>query len=293
MKRIPPLHLLVAFEAVSRLGSVTKAAEALSLTASAVSHRISKLEEMLNIELCERTRDGMRLTRPGETYANALRGVLEQMIGLSDCLSPEVEDYGLCIHTEPGFGRLWLLPRLAEFKRFCPDVHLEISAAYEPGGFFNDPADLWIYRNHVESDSLWAQRLFVEQFVPLASPDFLKKHPIKDFSGLLEVPLIYCRRNSPNWEDWFKKFGLRAPHLDWDLAVSNPGYAVQTASHGLGVVLESLQLSERYRNDGRLVEVFSQDAAIAGPGHFFVCPHSHLERSAVQCFLAWLRSVCG
>ncbi|EHP43326.1 LysR family transcriptional regulator [Cupriavidus basilensis OR16] len=39
--RVPPLHLLIAFEAAARLGSFARAAEELSVTPSAVSHRIT------------------------------------------------------------------------------------------------------------------------------------------------------------------------------------------------------------------------------------------------------------
>lgn len=44
--RVPPLHLLIAFEAAARLGSFARAAEELSVTPSAVSHRIKNLEEL-------------------------------------------------------------------------------------------------------------------------------------------------------------------------------------------------------------------------------------------------------
>ena len=49
--RVPPLHLLIAFEAAARLGSFARAAEELSVTPSAVSHRIKNLEELWGEDL--------------------------------------------------------------------------------------------------------------------------------------------------------------------------------------------------------------------------------------------------
>ena len=49
--RLPPLNGLEAFEAVARHGSFAKAADALSITPSAVSHRIAQLEWLLGVPL--------------------------------------------------------------------------------------------------------------------------------------------------------------------------------------------------------------------------------------------------
>lgn len=290
MPRIPPFHLLVAFDAVSRLGSITKAAESLHLTASAVSHRLAKLEQILDVRLCERTRDGMRLTREGKTYSASLSGALEGMIELSKCLVSPGNNNSLSIQAGPGFSRLWLMPRLADLQKACPDISLEINASFETVDFDAESVDLWVNRNHVQSDSLWIEKIFDEQFVPLASPSYLKKNPIKEFSDLLDAPLIYCTRNQPNWTDWFNRFQLQAPQQDWSLAMNHAGNTMQAASQGLGVVLESLQLSETHRKSKRLVEVFPREAAIEGPGQYLICPPKHLEHPAVQCFLSWLRS---
>ena len=47
----PPLHLLRAFSAVTRFGSVSRAAEALHLTQSAVSKQIKELHQRKNYDV--------------------------------------------------------------------------------------------------------------------------------------------------------------------------------------------------------------------------------------------------
>ena len=52
--RTPPLAALRAFEAVARLGSLSRAAAELSVTKSAVSHQLRALEADLGVTLLRR-----------------------------------------------------------------------------------------------------------------------------------------------------------------------------------------------------------------------------------------------
>ena len=61
-----PIKALIAFEATARIGSFSGAAEALSLTQSAVSQQVRKLEEFLGQALFLRRGSVTRLTAAGE-----------------------------------------------------------------------------------------------------------------------------------------------------------------------------------------------------------------------------------
>jgi len=54
MSRIPSFTTLRAFEAVARLGNMTRAAEELSVTHSAISKQVQALEEEFGIQLLRR-----------------------------------------------------------------------------------------------------------------------------------------------------------------------------------------------------------------------------------------------
>ncbi len=54
VRKLPPLNAVRAFEAAARLGSVSKAAEELRVTQSAVSHAIKSLEDWAQIDLLRR-----------------------------------------------------------------------------------------------------------------------------------------------------------------------------------------------------------------------------------------------
>ncbi len=62
--RIPPLAALRAFAAVARHGSFARAALALHVSTSAVSHQVRGLEATLGARLLTRARNGAGHTRP-------------------------------------------------------------------------------------------------------------------------------------------------------------------------------------------------------------------------------------
>jgi LysR family glycine cleavage system transcriptional activator len=64
--KLPPMNALRAFEAVSRLGSVSKAAEELCVSQGAVSQQLRNLEDHLDRELFIRTPNSFKLSEEGE-----------------------------------------------------------------------------------------------------------------------------------------------------------------------------------------------------------------------------------
>ena len=78
LAKVATLKQLSAFHTVARLGSISKAADALHLTQSAVSIQIGSIEETIGTPLLVRTGRGVRLTEAGEL----LQGYAERVIAL-------------------------------------------------------------------------------------------------------------------------------------------------------------------------------------------------------------------
>src|SRR5450432_534580 len=68
---VPPLELLVAFEASARHLSFTRAADEIALTQSAVSRQIQALEERLGVTLFRRLHRALALTEEGRSFLQA------------------------------------------------------------------------------------------------------------------------------------------------------------------------------------------------------------------------------
>lgn len=203
MASVPPLANLLAFEAVARRRSFAHAASELHLTASAISHQISRLEDQLGVRLFERSAHGVRLSAAGDAYLSRIGGALSAIVAASDDLQQGV-DNSLYVHSSPSFASLWLVPRLRAFSQACPEITLNLSAAPSHSDFTLGQADLDIRYGVPRWPDLVVEPLFEERIVPLASPAFIREHRLKRIEQLADLPLIQSNVSVVQWSDWFK-----------------------------------------------------------------------------------------
>src|ERR1700733_2910640 len=76
---LPSLNALRAFESAARNQSMTRAAEELCVTHSAISRHVAKLEDYLNAKLFERGHQQVVLTKRGAAYASRLQVLFDQI----------------------------------------------------------------------------------------------------------------------------------------------------------------------------------------------------------------------
>ena len=110
MPALPPIANLQAFEAVARRRSFALAAAELHLTASAISHQISRLESQLDIRLFERSAHGVRLSPAGEHYLLHVGAALSAIAAATDDLRQGIRN-SLYVHSAPSLASLWLPAR--------------------------------------------------------------------------------------------------------------------------------------------------------------------------------------
>ncbi|MBV6494305.1 MAG: HTH-type transcriptional regulator GltC [Turneriella sp.] len=82
------LRQLRYFHEIYLSGSITQAAENLSITQPALSQQMALLERELKVELLERSKNGVRLTRAGEIFAFYAQEIMRKVGELSDALRP-------------------------------------------------------------------------------------------------------------------------------------------------------------------------------------------------------------
>lgn len=289
MAALPPIANLQAFEAVARRRSFALAAVELHLTASAVSHQISRLESHLGIRLFERSAHGVRLSPAGEHYLLHVGTALNVIATATDALRQGIRN-SLYVHSAPSIASLWLMPRLHRFAQACPDISLNLSAAHTPSDFALGQADIDIRYGVPQWGDLVVEPLFEEAILPLASPAFIKANKLARIEQLLELPLIQSNVSIVQWSDWFGRFsGLRAPDR-FALRFDRAQMSLDAATQGLGVALESAVNAGGHLAEGKLQAPFGLDKAVRVKAHFAVYPERHAKRAAVESFLAWLHA---
>lgn len=287
MPALPPIANLQAFEAVARRRSFALAAAELHLSASAISHQITRLESQLDIRLFERSAHGVRLSPAGEHYLLHVGAALSAIATATDDLRQGIRN-SLYVHSAPSIASLWLMPRLHRFAQAYPDISLNLSAAHTPSDFALGQADIDLRYGVPDWGDLVVEPLFEEAVLPMASPAFIKKHKLKRIEQLLEVPLIQSNVSVVQWSDWFARFTrLRAPDR-FPVRFDRAQMSLDAATQGLGVALESAVNAGGHLAEGKLKAVFGMDQAIRVKAHFAVYPKRHAKRPAVEAFLSWL-----
>ncbi len=114
------LSWLRCFEATSRLGSFTQAADELCITQGAVSQQVKSLEQWTERTLILRTARGLVLTNDGKTLSLILSKSFDEMQATLDKIRPEPVGQSLILNCSPTFAMAWLTPRLGDFFAATP-----------------------------------------------------------------------------------------------------------------------------------------------------------------------------
>ena len=286
---LPPLKAVLAFEVVARLGNVSKAAEELNLTPSAVSHQIANLEVYIGRKLFERTARGLELTPAGQRYHQSLAGVLAIIASAAENARAEAIDI-LRIQAPPSFAGLWLMPRLSRFMSEHPDIQIRLSASHVHSDFSRGEVDIDIRYGLIRWwTDLHVETIFTEEILPLISPKLKEQLDLRYPEDLLMQNLIISNVNLVQWPQWFAAHGVSISPSQYALSFDRSYVSIQAAVQGLGIALESDRLAEDALGRGLLVPVFPYRKRIQVHAHHLVYPKPHAERSKVARFVSWIR----
>ncbi|RLP11487.1 LysR family transcriptional regulator [Propionibacterium australiense] len=133
--RIDPRRLEVLL-AVHREGGVVAAAAALSVSASAVSQQLARLEQEAGVAVIERTPSGAVLTPAGRALATSAERIENELEELSSVLRSFAGGATGTIRVGafPTFINAILLPSRRELARTTPGIELRIAEIEEPEG---------------------------------------------------------------------------------------------------------------------------------------------------------------
>jgi len=190
--------------AISKAGGVKKAADATGITQPALTRRIKKLEQRLQLRLFDRQAKGMRLTQAGELFLQESHKLLAHTRDFEARLSNHSLGKGgnISIGIKPGLDDAFFRKSLVEFTTKYPETSFQISIDATPvlseklkNGTIDFAVGATGYAdNHgnelVLSDELEFQPLFsipLELFVRKGHPVLLEKNIPQ---ALFNYPLV-------------------------------------------------------------------------------------------------------
>jgi DNA-binding transcriptional LysR family regulator len=198
-RRWLPLNALRAFEAAGRHLSFTAAANALSVSQSAISRHVIALEALLGTPLFERRPNQFALTEAGAALLPVVRKSFDRMeLALNDI----VHDRGarartIRVQMPTSFAHLLAVPILREFRAAYPQIVLDIESPHVIGHAPRDADAAVIYARPQVSDHV-ANLLWMERLTPLCHPDIATTADLATLlasTELLSVLLLICRQS--------------------------------------------------------------------------------------------------
>jgi LysR family glycine cleavage system transcriptional activator len=284
MSRLP-LHPLQGFVLAARLGNLSRAADALHLTVSALSHQIRVLEERVGRRLFARGPRGIVLTVEGQRLHDAVAAPFAAIERALRAHGPRREDM-LGLSLLSSFASSWLVPRLPGFLAAHPQLELSLMTGTALVDFERDlDVDAALRYGPGRWPGLQADALFDDWIAPVASPGLLARHGGKvDPAKLARLPLLDDRSN--RWRDWVARFGGEAP-TRFVAAFDDAEALHRAAASGLGVAMGRLSLARPLLEAGLLV-LLSPQRLKSDYAHYLVYPPRSADHAGLLAFRAWL-----
>lgn len=237
--KLPSLNALGAFEAAARHSSLSFAATELNVTPSAVSKHVTFLEQELGVPLFVRGHRSMRLTPEGEQLYRSLSESFAGMAAAFEAIRTSRTARTVTIGCTTAFAQLWLMPRLGNFWRAHQDIIIDQVVSDRSQDLRRSEVDLRIRYGDGKWPEETALKLFGDRIFPVASPDFARRHKVKEPAELLQLPLLEVvsqERGWTSWEEFFTAINVPARRLK-TRRINNYIVCWQAAMDGQGVAL--------------------------------------------------------
>ncbi|MFC3852193.1 LysR substrate-binding domain-containing protein [Salinispirillum marinum] len=291
--RLPPLNSLRAFEVAARLGSFAAAADELSLTSAAISHRIKSLEDRLGVALFDRQPRGVTLTDAGRRYYERLSDIFTQIEQATLALNDQSIDGPLTVSAPHSFLQHWLLPRLVSLRARHPGLLLVLRGESQLMNFRDHQADVGIRFGTGRYPNLYVEPLMTDRISILGATERLNAlsdtHPISLLRAqpLLEDSSVHASEPWNTWQPWFQALGIRRTSNDSPLQFSDSSLVLAACVEGLGLCLG------RYSIASHLLAARKLQAIAPWRSHeyaYYLVSHpSEAENPRALAFKNWLQ----
>ncbi|MEO9491364.1 MAG: LysR substrate-binding domain-containing protein [Marinomonas sp.] len=286
-RRLPPLRALEAFMRTVRLGSARAAAEEIGLSPSALSRRITNLEEFVGKKLFTRARQSMQLTDEGQAFYEAVNPHLEALARSVESQSDNISVLRLHLGVLPLFGSQRLFPRLGELRKRHPLLHIDIDTGPHLEDRVGDTLDAAIILSRGPETGLHAVRLDHNMVHAICSKELAEKIGGNPDREALEKQTLLIHNELPaSFEAWKTAIGMEDLEPSAIDHYDSGQLMLEAAAQGLGIAIMHDDHMRRAA-DNRVTDLYGLE--VESPySYWFVCKPTALEQRPVRLFHDWL-----
>ena len=288
------LSKLHTFEVAARHCSFSLAAEELSLTPSAISHRINKLEQEIGIKLFDRTHRKILLTEEGKRIYQSLNRTLNELNQeILDVRNGDVSG-PLTVYARPSFAQCWLVPRIGSFKARYPSIGLKLLTGNENINFQGYGIDVAIYFDDHMPDALLCKEIFSETIIPVCTKEYAEKYCLVDsIENLSKTTLLHDNQawdydsNGDEWQEWAKANQVENISNISSIGFDRSDLAMIAAINHAGVAMGRISLIKDRLQSGELITPFPESQVVCEQ-KYYVAALPDRRSQKVKLFIEWL-----
>jgi len=286
-RRLPPLRALEAFVRIVRLGSAKAAANELGLSPSALSRRITALEDFTGKRLFTRQHQAMKLTDDGQAFYNVVSPKLEELAEAVESQMERSQVLRLHLGVPSLFGGQRLFPRLPELRKLHPRLHIDIDTSPHLETRVGDTLDAAIILSKEPEPNFHSVRLDRNNVYAITSTAVASEIGSVPDTAKLEKQTFLIHHDLPDsFDAWKEAMGLEKlepaaiDHFDSGQLI------LEAAAQGLGIAIMHDDHFVR-SGDTRLARLFDID--VESPySYWFICRPRDLEARPVKLFHEWI-----
>lgn len=286
----PPITELTAFAEVAVTRSFRKAADALELSPSTVSHLMRRLEERMGVRLLHRTTRSVAPTQAGEQLLARLRPVLDELHGALR----EVEDFRaqptgrIRVNAPEQAVRLLLREVVPGFQKNYPGIELDLVTEGRFVDIVKEGFDAGVrLGGTIPQDMIAIPFGGQARCIAVASPGYLAlSTSLQTPDDLHSHACIQVRLPNGKLFAWeFEKQGRSLTiEVPGTLTLNQEGLMIDAALSGLGIAYVFESSVREALEAGRLISVLD-DWCPGFPGAYLYYPSNRNIPSALRAFV--------
>lgn len=265
--------MLQVLIALSQNDNISKAAEELNVTQSAVSQALKNLENKLGFSVVTRQGKAVKLTENGQRLAKVAKQYFKRIDETIEQIHLENNEIQGKLHvgTLYGLGKTWLSSRMLDFLASYPQLEVRLSMDFPEAvikKFEQHEIDCLILPEFLVP--AFAEKLDLHsEYTTLVFPEKFNINRGTDLKEILNLPIIFYETNDPNFYRWCReKFGVVPRNIKPRLVVNSFGQMLQAVSEGLGVAVVPTHVLKRshvknLKTVGKEFDVFSNKVCFA------------------------------